>query len=178
MPDPAADADDASVVLPAAADGSSADGSESPAAGGAAGAEEGGGRVGAGAPDWARARDAARDLLSQHRGDAALFCAYAEVEAAAGAPKAARRAFEAAAGAAAAAVAAAQAGAAGSASLSPVASNLTAASRVHPAVFRITVMFPEGVHGTPWMQKAEQLEAGLPNAGCIVYLIQLAMQPA
>ena len=48
------------------------------------------------APDWERARGAVRELLSRQRQSAALFSAYAALEAAAGQHKAARRAYDAA----------------------------------------------------------------------------------
>ena len=48
------------------------------------------------APDWERARGAVKGLLSRQRQSAALFSAYAALEAAAGQHKAARRAYDAA----------------------------------------------------------------------------------
>lgn len=157
----------AAAAIPAAAfaypdDEPAADAAADAAAVGTAGADAAGtggagsnGQAGRPEPNYARARDAAKALLSRQRGSAPLFGAYAALEAAAGQTKTARRAYDAALAAAAAELSQAQSSV--SAGGSGAADSLAAASEIVVAYAEMELKrggkdaAPRALHALVWL---------------------------
>ncbi len=130
-------------------------GADAAGTGGAGSTDVEHGQAGRPEPNYARARDAAKALLSRQRGSAPLFGAYAALEAAAGQSKAARRAYDAALAAAAAELSQAQGSV--SAGGSGAADSLAAASEIVVAYAEMELKrggkdaAPRALHALVWL---------------------------